>query len=329
MNEIKDALDSRLKNITFSQQMKNTVLEECKQEKKVKHKNRYFFPRIVVPITFLLLFCISFALAFKGLKSNEFVEDLKGEKALLKNNDVFSQYDVTGDGITDNVKVVIEEDVTIQSDSWNISIYVNDSIVFSEDRTSEPYWNVQLIKLKNGKVFFDIDTALSNNDACIHRLYAYEDDDLKCVYDFQKYYQDYAYSYSVNIVNVLGNTLEMEVYAQFYTTGKIQYSMNLDYKDGKVGYFESTSDSFTLKYNTISRENKWTANKEIKVYENVRTNKKAFTLKKGNIVKLNKIVFKDNVVHFQIEDNKGKIGYIVADKTYPDIFYFKETQFTE
>ena len=34
MNEIKDALDSRLKDITFSQQMKNKVLEECKQVKK-------------------------------------------------------------------------------------------------------------------------------------------------------------------------------------------------------------------------------------------------------------------------------------------------------
>lgn len=329
MNEIKDALDSRLKNITFSQQMKNKVLEECKQSRKVKYKNRQFFQRIVVPITLSLVFCISIVIAFKGLKSNEQVEELEGEKVLLKNNEVFSQYDVIGDGKADNVKVVIEEDVTIQSDSRAMCIYVNDESVFYDMRISESYWNVQLIKFQNGKVFFDINTAYSSNDGCVHRLYAYEDDELKCVYDFQKYYQEYAYSYSVDIVNVSGNTLNMEVCAQFYTTGKIQYSMDLDYKGGKVGYFERTSDTFTPKYESVSRENKWTANKEIKIYEEAGSKKIAYTIKKGNIVKLDKIVYKNNIVYFQVENNKGKIGYITADKTYPDIFYFKEVQFVE
>lgn len=330
MNEIKDAFNSRLKHITFSQQMKNKVLEECRQSGKVKHKYKRPLQRTLIPITFFLVFCISIAMVFIGLKNNNSEEKLGGEKALLRNNEVFSQYDVTGDGKVDKVKVEFEESHDYNlADSWDMTIYINGQEVFSDGRTSEAYWNIQLIKLENGKVFFDIHSALSNNDGHVHRLYGYEDDELKCVYDFQEYYGEYAYSYVVNIVNISGNTLNTEVSAQFYTTGKIQYRMDLDYKGGKIGYFESSSDTFDIRYEDESKENKWTVNTDIKIYAEAGSEEIAYTLKRENIVKLNKVIFKDNIVYFQVENDKGEIGYILADTTYPDVFYFKEVQFLE
>ena len=323
MNDIKNALDNRLKDITFSQQMKNKVLEECLQPNNVGSKNKQSFKRTLVPITLFLVFCISIATAVKGLKSDESVEKLAGEKVSLEPDIVYSQYDVTGDTNIDTVKVEIVNNED-ENDSGTMQIFVNDKIAFKQKRERGPYWSVELIKLGNGKVFFDIYSKIASDDDLIHQLYTCENNKLKSVYDFQKYNNNYADYFSVDIVKVSGNTLKTNVRAQFYTTGSVQYDMNLNFEDGK---FERTENSFTLQYKAMSKENKWTVNTKIKVYEEVGNKKVAYTLKKGNIVKLDKVVYNNNEVYFQVENNKGEKGYIAAAKAYPDTLYFKEVQY--
>lgn len=246
-------------------------------------------------------------------------------KMSLEPDVVYSAYDVTGDGAADTVKVKIADN----KDQWNsetIKIFVNNNIVFKQKRKCDPSWRVNLIQLANGKVFFDIDSTIMSDDDDIHQLYICENDKLKSVYDFNKYYDKYADYYLVNIDKVSGNTIKTEVYAQFYTTGSIRFDMNVNYKDGK---FERASNTFTPKYKMYNRKNKWTANRKIKVYKKAGSNKTAYTLKKGNVVKLNKIIYKNNKVYFQIKNNngKGKTGYIPASKKFPSSNYFKEAQY--
>ena len=112
--------------------------------------------------------------------------------------------------------------------------------------------------------------------------------------------------------------------AQFYVTGRVQFDMNVSYKDGK---FKGTSSSFAPKYKTMGRKNKWTVNRKIKVYKKAGSKKLAYRLKKGNVVKLNKIVYKGNKVYFQVKKSNGKTGYIAATKKMSSTFFFKEAQF--
>ena len=323
MNELKDALDSRLKNITFSQQMKDRVLEECRQGKNAGLKSKQSFKRMLVPITLFLIFCISIGVAIKGLKSNESVVKSIGEIVLLEPDVVYSQYDVTGDGKEDTFKVEILENNDEALDG-TMQILLNNKIIFEQKRELRPVWEVKLIKLANGEAFFDIDSTINDDDNRIHQLYICENDALKSVYDFQKYYSEYTSNYSVDIVKVSGNTIETEVYTQFHVTGIMQYDMNLNYKDGN---FERTSNEFIPKYKEMSRENKWTVEKKINVYNSVSSKKVAYTLKKGNIVKLDKVIYKNEEVYFQIEDNRGKSGYIIATKIYTDKHYFEEAEY--
>ena len=53
----------------------------------------------------------------------------------------------------------------------------------------------------------------------------------------------------------------------------------------------------------------------------------AYTIKKGNIIKINKIVFKNNKVYFQIMNEKGKTGYIPCARKYKYKQDFKEAMF--
>lgn len=247
----------------------------------------------------------------------------------LKSGESNSSYDVTGDGVKDTVRVELTDNVKPTDEDGRtgmIQVFVNDNIVFEQKREADPCWDVKLIKLANGKVFFDIESTVMSEDDCIHQLYIWENGKLKSVYDFQKYFNKYASYYFVDIVKVSGNTINTEVRAQFHTTGMVRFNMNIVYKDGA---FKRTSNTFTPKYKAMSRKNKWTAGKKIKVYKKVGSKKTAYTLKKGNVVKLNKIIYKNNKVYFQIKNNngKGKRGYIPAAKKYSYPQYFKESQY--
>lgn len=249
----------------------------------------------------------------------------KGEVAKASKTDNLSltpdkvyQYDVNGDGVADKVKVKIVYNNDEQY-SRVIQIFVNDEVVFKQKREQDPVWYVSLIRLENGKVFFDIYSTVCSDDDCIHKLYSYQNGKLKSVYNFQKYYNKYADYYLLNITKVSGNTIKVSVMAQFFVTGRIRFDMNLSYKDGT---FKRTSDSFALK-----SKHKWTANRKIKVYKKAGSKKVAYTLKKGTVVKLNKVVYKNNKVYFQVKKTNGKKGYIPATTKMSSTCYFKEAQF--
>lgn len=233
------------------------------------------------------------------------------------------QYDVNEDGITDQVEVkVLKNDD--KEYSGVLKVYVNEELVFEQKRNLDPVWNVKLIRLENGKVFFDIYSTIVSDDACIHQLYSWQEGKLESVYDFQKYYNKYADYYLVDIVKVSGNTIKTSVMGQFFVTGIIRFDMNVSYKDGE---FERISDSFALQYKTAARKNKWTVNRKIKVYKETGSKKLAYTLTKGTVVKLNKVVYKGNKVYFQVKKSDGKTGYIVATKKMSSTSFFKEAQF--
>ncbi|MCI8410691.1 MAG: hypothetical protein HFJ09_15765 [Lachnospiraceae bacterium] len=240
----------------------------------------------------------------------------------VKSDVEYSQYDVNGDGKADTIKMKTVN-IADNKESGMIQIFVNDKITFEQKRAWSPVWNVKLIKLANGKIFFDIESLIMYDSNCIHRLYICENNKLKCVYDFQKYYDKYATRYSVNIAKVSGNMIKTEVRPEFYVTGVIQYDMNISFKDGK---FKRTSTTFVLKYKAMSMKNKWTAVKKIKVCKKAGSTKAAYTLKKGKVVKLNKVIYKNNKVYFQVKNNKGKTGYIPASKT---LGYFKEARVSQ
>lgn len=318
MNELKYTLDSTLKNMTFTKSMKNRVIEECFQLKDAEQKNKQSLKRVLVPITLFVVFCISIMVAVKGLKTNDSI----GEKLSLKQNVEYFQYDVTGDGKADKVEIQQKEHKD-NNESITLKVLINDQLAFQEKELYEPNWYVDLIKLANGKVFFSIG-ARENDYVLTLKLYAYKDGKLECVHDFYQNYKDYASGYIVNINNVSGNIIETEINAQFLVTGSVQYNMYLEYKDGS---FKNASSEFPIKYKEMSKKNKWTVNRTIKTYKEAGSKDVAYTLKKGNVVKIYKVIYKNDEVYFQVVNSKGKTGYMEGVKEYQNISFFKEVMF--
>lgn len=235
------------------------------------------------------------------------------------------QYDVNGDGRAEQVLVKISRHKD-QDYSGTMRIFVDDKLAFSQRRKQDPCWSVNLIWLENGAAFFDISSTIVSDDDCIHRLYACKNDKLKSVYDFQKYYSAYGDYYFVTIKGISGNTLNTTVIAQFFTTGSISFDMDLHYEDG---VFERETDTFGLRYSKgeNGRKNKWTAQRKLKVYSKAGEKTVAYTLKKGDVIKLNQVIYKKNKVYFQVKKDGEKSGYLAASKNYKNMDSFKEAQF--
>ena len=266
---------------------------------------------------------IIFMMLTGGCLAKGTVANASNDTNVLLNPDKTYQYDVTEDGVADQVKVKIVDNKD-KDDSATIKIFVNGQVAFEQKREADPFWSVNLIRLENGKVFFDIYSTILSDDACMHQLYACEEGKLKSVYDFQKYYDRYADYFLVNVEVISGNTIKTSVMAQFYTTGRIWYDMTVCYEDGQ---FKIASDAFTPKYKEMDRKNKWTANRKIKVYKKAGSKRTAYTLKKGNTIKLNQVVYKDNKVYFKVKNSKGKTGYILASKSSNPAGFFKEAHY--
>lgn len=244
---------------------------------------------------------------------------------ILEPGKVLTQYDVNEDGKSDKVKYT-KLDNQDDENSATMRVFVNNKKVFEQTREDSPNWHLRLIKLENGKVILDISSTIESNDACIHQLYVCRDNKLKSIYNFQKYFENYADYYSADVVEVSGNTLKLTVNAQFYTTGSVKYDMKLCYINYKDGAFERASNGYTLNYKEMNKRNKWTATRKIKVYKRAGSSNVAFTLKKKDVVTINKITFINNKVYIQVKNRSGKTGYIPAAKQYNGS-YFKEAQY--
>lgn len=269
--------------------------------------------------TWALCLMAAFALGAKAQAATPTI--YKFEPSYNSSAETYKGMDVTGDKVNDTVKVKYKE---VSTGYMVCRIYVNGKQVFKQKRGWEPTWTIQLIRLQNGKVLFDINSTIGSDDACIHCLYVYKNGKLQKMYDFQKHYAKYASYYSVDITGVTGNKMKATTYAMFYLTGSISYDMNFVYKGGKV---KLGSNKYKIQYGYT--KNNWTVGRTMKVYKKPGSKKQVFTLRDGDKVKINKVVYKKNKPYIQVQRTKGKvkIGYIpgVKKHTYP--YYFDEAMF--
>lgn len=244
---------------------------------------------------------------------------------------VYSQYDLDEDGAKDAVKAVVTEGSTATDGAGTLRIYVNDEAVFEQTRNEYPYWTIQLITLKNGRTFIDIESTIGSDDDCMHEIYRLKNGQLESICDFQEPYSKYGDYYNVTITKVSGDSLIVDASAQFFTTGITHWRMKYVYMICKCqirhesfdfGYIEN---SYKIQYKDMPVKNKWTAGKKLKAYKKAGSKKVVYTIKKGSTVKINRIIFKNNKIYFQIKNGKGKTGYIPCAKKYKK--EFKEAAF--
>lgn len=240
---------------------------------------------------------------------------------------IYKKWDITNDGIADVVKAANYYD----ADESILNIYINDQIVYTntESTSSLQFWYVNLLRLKSGKIFFDISRLVVSESCDMHILYEYNNGNLVPIYDFMEASTNYVTHGYVTLEKVKGNTIYANNFMQFYTLGDfIDYTTTYTYKNGKI---EQTSFDCSTNKTLSQNDNYRTVKRKIKVYKNPQSKKICCTLKKGQIIRISSIIYHNKKIYFKIKlkNQKEKAGYLPASsKLLPDKYYFKEASYS-
>lgn len=238
----------------------------------------------------------------------------------------YTSYDLDSDGKNDNFYIKTSSTTSNDITKGTLKVYVNDKEVFSQTRNYSPRYDVELITLNNGKTFVGIESSISSDDDTIHKLYQYKSGKLNSVYNFQKACESYADYYFVGVEKVSGNSLHLSCMAQLPTTGMVYWNMKVNYTNGA---FKRSGSSYAINYKKTIQKNKWTAQRTMKAYKKAGGKKVAYKIKKGNVIKIYNIVFKNNKIYFKVKNKsgKGKTAYLTCSKKFVYPYYFKESLF--
>lgn len=151
----------------------------------------------------------------------------------LKLNRTYKNYDVTGDGISD--QLLITNDSQDEDHYEGINIFINDKKVYSKDLY---YYraNLKLCTLENGQVYLFINPIMENDDSIVNGLFQYQESSgkLKRVVNLNKYYT-YSYHCWTDKIKVSGNCILAKNSLMSYTVAGMDLSyITYTYQEGSL-----------------------------------------------------------------------------------------------
>ena len=235
-------------------------------------------------------------------------------------------YDITGDRKADRILIKILGKGNSDYYGTGINILINGKSAYKSNKKFQGV-KARIYTLKNKKPFLYLDCTGdeyddSNKGPCV--LLQYKGGKFKKVIDFKNMFSGYGGYPSGEVVSVSGNTVKARFWLMSLTLGVSEYTYTYKYKSGTL---KRSSDIGNVEVTGLSGSlNVLTAGKELKAYTNVRGKKKAFTVKKGGKVTVNK-VYKGKYGMWIGVKYKGKSGYIKCVKKYSNPPLFSDAGF--
>ena len=245
-------------------------------------------------------------------------------------NSSYSNYDITGDGKADTIKVKTLGTMAPGTYSGQpthydgLAIYVNGrealKLTKKAFNTSHDGYALQLATLNNGKVFLYVRSKWYNQLDTTNRLYRYKSGKLVLAKDLIKIADSrdglksdgtIARSYGLrgpNGITVSGNRIVAKGMLANSLVGSGAFDINLLYKKGKLILSPRTSSLDISSYTHPSTQT-LTAKRSIAAYKSTTGSKKAFTIKKGQKVTIKKISIRNKNPRVQVKVGK-KTGWI-------------------
>ena len=254
----------------------------------------------------------------------------KAEAAAIKGVALGSQvditkYDVTGDGKKDTIRIDCDKPDLYNTgcgDDWKITI--NNKVVYRDNKkVHTENLTVLLYQMDHKRTYLEIQENVgSNEDISSHAFYQYQGNKLKKVCDVYEpiVKQIYDFHFFIDAVKVTEKKITISYVNQFSATGYLFWKVS--YVSEKKGWKKS-GNTFS-----VTEKRQLTANRKITLYQKAGGKKKAFALKKGQKVKIDKICLKNGKTYMQVVCSNGKKGWFESpNKDLPERYYFKEVVF--
>ncbi len=230
----------------------------------------------------------------------------------------FRQYDITGDGVKDNIQVYsdyLNDPADDGNEDYTGIVAVNGKVALTFTINEEyDFYNAQLIVLKNGAKFLYLVDDVSE-DIGTHTIYKYSKGSFHKIIALEGSHGCPKYGYPLHFVQfkVSNNTLKAYATLYSYTLGKINTRFEYVYSKGTLKKSPTTGwiNKITQKKKgKLISSRTLEVNKSLTAYKSSTSNKKAFGLKKGNKVSVDRIYFSSKYGMRVRVKYKKKYGWI-------------------
>lgn len=272
----------------------------------------------------LVIACMAIMVACM-LQNND-VKATEVGKYELSDTGVNTDYDVTGDGVEDTIK--------IKKLNYNGSYYcgldviINGDVALNVESVDYVYLESVFIQTKEHRYIL-ISTYHDNDYLTLSRIYEYVDGKLKERVNFDKVAGKIFYQYSPNVCAVKDASIRIKFAGQSNMLAKtstvFQYNvgstgtLSLDNTISKVLYSkarmnQNTGKSYSSKY--------LVAAKKLQAYRSSIGKKKAFTVKKGTKLKITKVSISGKTPRYYCVTSSGKKGWVISKQNvFKDLMY--------
>ena len=260
-----------------------------------------------------------FALLFFSLlcfADPEIVQAENPQIVKLKTNKTYTSYDITGDKKKDTIRINIYKHREYDYyDALSVVINGKTAYSFKNQFFYGDEVKIKLYTLKNGKPFLYLYAPANNYDGPVCGVFQYKNGKLKEIINFQTFFGEYGAHQTGDVIAIKGNTITTRYYVMSFVLGPCYVRYSYTYKNGTL-VRTSNITNFEKLYSYGRLTKTFYANKNLTAYTSVSAGKKAFTVKRGGAVLVDKCYCNGKSMLVRVK-YKGKYGWIKAAKGYP------------
>lgn len=247
------------------------------------------------------------------------------KEAVLLPNYTYKEYDVTGNGRKDSIKIKRTKGINYNT----VSVIINGKRCAAyRDKSLDGSVTAELYTLQNGKPFLFLWIVEEDLNGPVCGIFQYKSGKLKPVincYKFGGKKNQYGTSTHCDNIKVKGNTMTVDFWMMNWTVSRMCCRYCYIYKDGTLKRQSDQASAVKVITGSVM-----TAEKNVKVYKNPVGKKTLYLLRKGKKIKVIGAYEKSGQFSLKIRDmSNGKIGWIRCLKKYPSQKLFKEVMYTD
>ncbi len=224
------------------------------------------------------------------------------------------EYDITGDGKNDSIYIHCEEPNEYDYGyGYQWSVFINDKMAYEikDDWGIKP--EVRLYQVNEKRNYISIEQhQVNNGDISDYVLYQIEKEQLKRVCDFfcNNISPSHVFHYGAQLQTMTKDKIKLLCSNQFNATAHMQWEMEFEYKDNK---WILSSTEYQVVYDSYLDDKKdgMTANQQFIVYMTTACDEEAFSVKKGEVVMIDKVSIKNGKVCFRVTNTEGNEGWLL------------------
>lgn len=213
--------------------------------------------------------------------------------------------DITGDGQMDSIRIYADKKGIYFYDT--LTVYVNGKLALRENLDYCSGVSTRFLSCSKKNNYLQLIASADGGYMYLNKLYSYSDGKLVTALNLGQ--EDNA---SATVTKVTRKSVTVKFSTQPWETGRVEWKYVYQPKGKKLKIKNKTAKvtsvigSFTFSdgYSSYFKQNKFVAKKEIIFYTSTSMKKKAFTVKPGDVIKLQRV--KGMGDHMYLSFKKGK-----------------------